>query len=131
MKLSIISHSLVALLFLSIGFGIGYANFNTNSSELAAATSNTANTTSDGNITTQPIETESANTTTLSADNLTPEQQALAQSLGIDPNTVTITQEMIVCAETKLGSDRVDAITNGETPSFSEGVTLAGCYTNG
>jgi len=46
----------------------------------------------------------------------------------LDPNNVTVTAEMIACAEAKLGVARIEEIKNGSTPSFMEGVSLAVCY---
>ncbi len=66
--------------------------------------------------------------TTVPSSNLTEDQKKMLSSFGIDPNTVTITPEMIACAEGKLGQARIEEIKNGATPSFTEGVSLAACY---
>jgi hypothetical protein len=36
---------------------------------------------------------------------------------------------MVACAKTKLGTERMTAIENGDTPSFFEGTKLMACYT--
>jgi len=64
----------------------------------------------------------------VNTSNLTPGQRQLIEALGIDANSITITAEMVACAEAKLGTARVEEIKNGATPSFSEGVSLAACY---
>lgn len=60
--------------------------------------------------------------------NLTDGQKKLLTALGVDADTITVTPEMIACAETSLGDARVIEITNGDTPSFAEGLKLAVCY---
>lgn len=65
---------------------------------------------------------------TVSKSNLTDGQRKLIEAFGIDADSITITPEMIACAEAKLGAARIEEIKNGATPSFSEGITLAGCY---
>jgi hypothetical protein len=62
------------------------------------------------------------------ASDLTDGQKKLLSALGIDSDTITVTPEMIACAETSLGDARVAEITNGATPSFTEGMKLAVCY---
>jgi len=64
----------------------------------------------------------------IEASSLTDGQIKLLSALGIDANNITVTPAMIACAETSLGDDRVVEITNGATPSFSEGLKLAACY---
>jgi len=64
----------------------------------------------------------------IDASDLTDGQKNLLSALGIDANSITITSAMMVCAETSLGSARVTEITNGATPSFTEGLKLAACY---
>ena len=61
---------------------------------------------------------------------LTEGQRKLLKTLGVDTNNITITPEMIACAEAKVGADRVTEIQNGATPSFTEGAKLAACYSN-
>lgn len=69
--------------------------------------------------------------TTLDASAMTDGQRKLLESLGVDADSITITPQMIACAETSLGSDRVVEIQNGSTPSFVEGTKLMACYTAG
>lgn len=64
----------------------------------------------------------------IQASNLTEGQKKMLSALGIDADSITVTPEMIACAEASLGNSRVNEITNGATPSFSEGVKLAACY---
>ena len=66
--------------------------------------------------------------TTVPTDSLSAEQKQMLSSFGIDPNNVTITPEMIACAEGKLGAARIEEIKNGATPSFTEGASLIACY---
>lgn len=79
--------------------------------------------------TTNTAETSSGDDSTpVEASRLTEGQMKMLSAFGIDPNTVNITPEMIVCAENKLGPARIEEIKNGDTPSFTEGVSLAACY---
>lgn len=71
---------------------------------------------------------EVANESEVSASNMTEGQRKLISAMGLDPDKITITEEMVICAETKLGVARVEEIKTGATPSFSEGVTLVACY---
>ena len=77
----------------------------------------------------QDTEASQQNAVNVDTNTLTPGQRQLIEALGIDANSITITAEMVACAEAKLGSARVEEIKNGATPSFGEGVTLAACYT--
>lgn len=54
-------------------------------------------------------------------------QKATAEQLGINLDTVTITPEMVSCAEKKLGSTRLQEIMSGASPSTLEGISLLGC----
>lgn len=54
-------------------------------------------------------------------------QKAAAEKVGIDLDSVTITPEMVSCAENKLGSDRVMEIMGGASPTMFESVSLLGC----
>lgn len=58
---------------------------------------------------------------------LTPEQKALLERLGIDTSSMTITPEMMLCFEAKLGAARVEEITNGATPTIMEGISALSC----
>lgn len=70
----------------------------------------------------------SQNGTTVNTSSLSDSQRRMIESFGIDPDSITITPEMIACAEAKLGSARIEEIKNGATPSFSEGASLMACY---
>ena len=54
-------------------------------------------------------------------------QQKALEVAGIDTNTFVISKEMVVCAETKLGSERIAAFIAGETPSVLEVGKLIPC----
>lgn len=58
---------------------------------------------------------------------LTESQKNLAKAFGYDSDTLNITQSMIVCAEGKLGAERVAEISAGVNPSFLEAASLVGC----
>jgi len=68
---------------------------------------------------------------TLDTSALTDGQRTLLESLGVDTDSITLTPDMIACAEAKVGSERLTAIKNGDTPSFFEGAKLMTCYTAG
>lgn len=55
-------------------------------------------------------------------------QQQVLKSLGVEASTVTITPEVVDCAQVAVGTDRLAAITDGDTPSVIESVKLANCY---
>lgn len=58
---------------------------------------------------------------------LTPEQQQLAENLGIDPDAITITPALVDCVAATLGAERYAAITGGDTPTFLEGLSMVRC----
>lgn len=62
------------------------------------------------------------------SSDLSDDQRRLMTALGIDVDEVTITPEMIVCAEAKLGAQRIEAIKEGATPTVAEGLDLVACY---
>lgn len=66
--------------------------------------------------------------TTISTDSLSEGQREMLEHLGIHDSSFTITREMELCAEEKLGDMRVQEIKSGATPTFSEGMTLVACY---
>ncbi len=66
--------------------------------------------------------------TTIQASSLSEGQKKLLNALGIDTESITVTPEMVACAETSLGTSRMGEITNGATPSFTEGAKLVACY---
>lgn len=66
--------------------------------------------------------------TQIADSNLTEGQKKLLESMGIDSTKITITAEMVACADAKLGVARMEEIKNGATPSVPEGVSLLVCY---
>lgn len=66
--------------------------------------------------------------TKIDSSNMTEGQRKLISSLGLNPDNITVTAEMVACAEAKLGAARVEEIKNGATPSFTEGASLVVCY---
>lgn len=66
--------------------------------------------------------------TVVSTTNLSAGQKQLLSALGIDATSITITPAMIACAEAKVGAARIVEISNGATPTISEGMTLLACY---
>ena len=78
--------------------------------------------------TNEEVEVDGSENVSIQASNLTEGQIKLLSVLGIDPNSITVTPAMMACAETSLGASRVEEITNGATPSFSEGLKLVACY---
>ena len=62
------------------------------------------------------------------SSNMTEGQRKMLSSMGINPDQVNITPQMIACAEAKLGAERTEEIKNGATPTFSEGASLVACY---
>jgi len=90
---------------------------------------------SDTEVTTEE---EAANTTpedaapegsvTVTTSALTDGQRKLLGALGIDADSITVTPEMMACAEAKVGAARIEEIKAGDTPTFLEGLSLLGCY---
>jgi len=78
-------------------------------------------------VTTPVAKTVPAEGIKINTDAVSVEQKAAASKVGIDLDTVTITPQMVACAENKLGSDRVAEIMNGASPSVLESMTLLGC----
>ncbi len=119
-------HVLLGLLIVVV-FGVGFmigrfssvGNTYISGPSSAPATTNADDSTGD---------TASEEGTVIQASSISDGQKKLLGALGIDANSINVTPEMIACAETNLGSARVNEITNGATPSFSEGLKLAGCY---
>jgi len=63
----------------------------------------------------------------VSPEVLSEEQKAFLRTFGIDPDSVTITKEMVSCAEEKLGSARIREIAEGATPTTLEGIRVSPC----
>lgn len=58
---------------------------------------------------------------------LTDAQKKAASTFGIDVDTFVITPAMISCVEIKIGESRMAQIVTGDSPSFSESLSLMGC----
>jgi len=65
---------------------------------------------------------------TPSRGGLSETQRSLIRSFGLDPDTITVTQEMLSCAREKLGSARYDELLGGSLPSLTESASLLSCY---
>lgn len=63
----------------------------------------------------------------LSEVELTPQQRALAESLGIDPESFVIRPAMIECARVTLGDERFAEIQSGDSPGPLETARLLPC----
>ena len=122
----------VALISGLIGVAIGYAMWGSGGmSENASFRSEPIPTEVEQPESTEPTSEQEVTTEgemVIEASAMSPEQQALLRSFGIDPEGVTITAEMIACAETALGKERLDTILGGAAPTFFESAKLVGCY---
>jgi hypothetical protein len=65
---------------------------------------------------------------TIQVDKLGESQRNMLKTMGIEGEEIEITYDMLACAEAGIGSDRVEAIKNGGTPSVMEGAQLLACY---
>lgn len=83
---------------------------------------------SDANATSSLELSEQSPEPTPASFSVTEEQRAMLQRFGINPDTITITQEMVLCAEQALGKERISDIMAGATPSVFESMKLLGCY---
>jgi len=63
----------------------------------------------------------------IDSSEVTPRQKAMAETIGLDLDAVTITPEMVACGEVKLGSERISEIINGDSPGPLEAISLLGC----
>lgn len=63
----------------------------------------------------------------LSTLKLTDEQKSLLSKVGINTQTFVLTKTMLICANEKLGEDRVVAITTGSSPTVFEVTRLLPC----
>lgn len=72
--------------------------------------------------------TETREVITVDENVLSEDQRNLLQNFGIDTDSIEITADMIQCAEEKIGKERLEAIIQGDLPTFFEGLSLAGCY---
>lgn len=64
----------------------------------------------------------------LDSSTLSDGQRKMLEAMGIDTENITLTPEMVACAEAKVGSARLIEIQNGASPSVTEGAALAACY---
>lgn len=63
----------------------------------------------------------------IKTEDLPETQQKIVKELGLEGDSFTITPEMVKCAESAIGADRVDAIVNGSAPSTIESLKLLPC----
>lgn len=119
------TNSILIGILIVVVFGVGFVvgRFSGVGSTFVAGTSDTG-----GSQETSANTNAAQGGTAIDASQLTDGQKKMLAAMGIDPNTIVITQEMIACAEASLGPARVEEIKNGASPSFSEGVKLAACY---
>lgn len=122
---------LIAILFLAVfatGFMIGRITAPggmASTQQVSPATTQSTTDTSAQADTSVPAEnTEAINV----GSQMTADQRKMLESFGLNPDEVTITPEMIACAEAKVGAARIQEIINGATPSFMEGASLITCY---
>lgn len=99
--------------------------------------SDTATTTASSTV---PVDAARASTSTAAASTtpvtndlraselpLTPAQRKLAESLGLDPAQIVISDALIACVREKLGASRYEQILAGATPSLLESAKLLAC----
>ncbi len=118
-------HPLVFITLILLAFGVGFLGGKMSMMNLGD-TQNTTETSA--GPTDESNSTNSSGDTSVSGNNLTPGQRQMLTAMGINADEFTVTAEMIACAETELGAERVEEIKNGATPSFGEGVSLVACY---
>ena len=58
---------------------------------------------------------------------LSPQQQALVERVGIDLSQLSVTPQMVACAQQALGEKRLMALQDGALPTFAEMGSLLGC----
>lgn len=123
---------IVMVILFVLGFGLGYAVAPTSPDEentLTGVVDGIADGVGGGEQSEQSSAAASMDgATTIDASMMTDGQKQMLSALGMDPNNITITPEMVACAEGKIGAARVDEIMNGATPSMGEGVQLVACY---
>jgi len=127
------SQTILTIILMFVVFGVGFlAGRMTTPSPISIPTSQTDVSETPSNESGPETSTSQEGTTEDEADSsnvtLTAGQSKMLESLGINPDEVTVTPQMVACAETKLGATRIEEIKNGATPSFSEGVSLVACY---
>ncbi|QQR64472.1 hypothetical protein IPH92_02785 [Candidatus Kaiserbacteria bacterium] len=72
--------------------------------------------------------TESVPPTVIETETLSETQQTMLKSMGYTKDTVTITKEMITCAEDAVGAARLKGIMDGAAPSPMESLKLLPCF---
>lgn len=113
------------VIVLIVGFFIGRMTSDTRATMVTTQPNQTQ---SDQNTDTETGAETSGEGTEVSSSQMTDGQRKMLKTMGIDPNNVTITPEMIACAEAKVGAARVAEIQGGATPSIIEGGQLLACY---
>jgi hypothetical protein len=63
----------------------------------------------------------------IQTDTLGETQQNMLESFGFDEGSITITSEMIICAENALGKERLRELTDGSSPTPLESMKLLPC----
>ena len=119
---------LLLLVVFVIGFGLGRMTTETAAVTGANGLDQIGNVFNPADSNTTATQQTEESGTTINTSNLPDGQRKMLEALGIDANSVTITPEMVACAEAKLGAARIEEIKNGATPSFSEGASLVACY---
>lgn len=64
-----------------------------------------------------------------SVASLPPTQQAILRTFGVEGTEIVISNQMFSCMQAKISAERLVEIKSGTAPSFTEAVTLVGCYT--
>lgn len=72
--------------------------------------------------------TESVPPTVIETETLSETQQTMLKSMGYTKDTVTITKEMITCAEDAVGAARLKEIMDGAAPGPMESLKLLPCF---
>ncbi|HEX4799519.1 MAG TPA: hypothetical protein VFV22_03275 [Candidatus Paceibacterota bacterium] len=65
---------------------------------------------------------------TIETSTLTSSQQAILNSFGVKGDHITVTKDMITCAEDAVSSSRFNEIINGAAPTPLEGIKLMPCF---
>lgn len=128
----VVTGIIMVLIFVA-GYALGYFTAPSASSNgVTSVTSSSAgeSTSADSDVTT-PQPSEISEPTTIDSSQMTDGQKALLRTMGLDPESITITPEMVACAEAEIGADRVAAIQNGDTPGPIEGAKMLACYNGG
>ena len=78
--------------------------------------------------TTEKVTTTKQKPIVIQTESLSSSQQKTLETLGYSKETITISPEMIACAEDAVGKDRLTEITNGAAPTPIEAVKLLPCF---